>query len=236
MKYFFKRGVISFVLLIMVVVFSACDGEKPGLRLITVTGDAEVRVPPDEVILTLGVETWHKDLGIAKSYNDESVKKVMALAKKYNIAPENFWIDRISIEPRYKDRDMQTNIIGYHVLKTVVLIVQDLSRFDDLISSALEAGANYVYGVQFRTTKLRDYRDQARALALKTAKEKAKDMAKELGQKIGKPYTIVEEEYERDMAPLVKQMNGADLTEAEKSIALGQIRVRAIVRVSFEVR
>jgi hypothetical protein len=236
MKLFFKMGVISFVLLIMIVAFSACDGEKLGLRLITVTGDAEVRVPPDEVILTLGVETWHKDLGIAKGHNDERVRRVIALANKYNIAPGNFWIDRISIEPRYKDRDMQADIIGYHVLKTVVFIVQDLSRFDDLVSSTLEAGANYVYGVQFRTTKLRDYRDQARALALKTAKEKAKDMAKELGQKIGEPYTIVEEEYERNMAPQVKQMSGADLTEAEKSIAVGQIRVRASVRVSFEVR
>ncbi|MGD9147624.1 MAG: hypothetical protein PVI80_18800, partial [Anaerolineae bacterium] len=33
----------------------AASGE-PGL--ITVTGDAEVRVVPDEVILTLGIETW----------------------------------------------------------------------------------------------------------------------------------------------------------------------------------
>jgi uncharacterized protein YggE len=232
----FKKGVISLVLILMIFAFSACEGEKPGLRLITVTGDAEVRVPPDEVILSLGVETWHKDLGIAKTHNDERVKKVMALAKKYNIAPGNIWIDRINIEPRYKDGDVQADIIGYDVLKTVVLIVRDLSRFDDLISSALEAGANHVYEVQFRTTKLRDYRDQARALALKAAKEKAKDMAKDLGQKIGKTYTIIEEEYERDITPQVRQVSGADLAEAEKSIALGQIGVSARVRVSFELR
>ena len=36
----------------------------PGL--ITVTGDADVRVAPDEVILTLGVETWDKNLSAAK--------------------------------------------------------------------------------------------------------------------------------------------------------------------------
>ncbi|MEJ2211004.1 MAG: SIMPL domain-containing protein [Anaerolineae bacterium] len=34
-------------------------------RTVTVTGEAEVRVVPDEVILTLGVETWDKDLGRA---------------------------------------------------------------------------------------------------------------------------------------------------------------------------
>jgi uncharacterized protein YggE len=114
--------------------------------------------------------------------------------------------------------------------------VRDLSRLDDLVSSSLAAGANHVYGAQFRTTKLREYRDQARALALKTAKEKAKDMAKELGQKVGKPYTIVEEEYERVTAPNMAHGAGASLIEAEKSIAVGQISVSAKVRVSFELR
>jgi uncharacterized protein YggE len=114
--------------------------------------------------------------------------------------------------------------------------VQNVSKFDDLLNSVLETGANYVYGVQFRTTKLREYRDQARALALRAAKEKAKNMAKELGQKVGRPYTIVEEQYEKGMAPNVIQGTGGSSGEADKSIALGQISVNARVRVSFELR
>jgi uncharacterized protein YggE len=235
MKDLLRKGGAVFVL---IAVFSgfACARERPQPRLITVTGEAEVRVAPDETILTLGVETWHKDLGIAKRQNDERVKKVFAVAKKYNIAPGNFWTDRISIEPRYKGGDVREELIGYRVRKTIAVSVRDVSRLDDLLNSALEAGANYVYGVQFRTTKRRDYRDQARALALKAAKEKAKDMARELGQRVGRPYSIVEEEYEESTVPNVVSGTGVSFRETDKSIALGQMSISARVRVSFELR
>src|SRR4030042_1105501 len=72
----------------------------------------------------------------------------------------------ITVEPRYKGGDVREELIGYRVNKTIVFTVRDISRLDDLLNSFLEAGANYIYGIQFGTTKLRDYRDQARALAL----------------------------------------------------------------------
>jgi uncharacterized protein YggE len=235
MKEALRRGLIGFVLF-MILVSPVWAGNKPEPRLITVTGEAEVQVAPNQAILTLGVETWDKDVSIAKKQNDESVEKIFALAKKHNVASGHIRIDHISIEPRYKDQHVREDFIGYCVRKTLVLTVRDVSKFDDLLNSALDTGANYVYGVQFRTTKLREYRDQARALALRAAKEKAKNMAKELGQKVGRPYTIVEEQYERGMAPNVIQGSGGSPGEADKSIAPGQISVNARVRVSFELR
>ena len=227
-----RRVMFAFVLIL---IFTAplWALEKSMPRLITVTGEAEVQVAPNQAILTLGVETGDKDLGIAKRENDERIKRVLALAKKYGVAPGHIRVDHIGIEPRYSDGE---DIIGYRVHKTIVLTVQNLSKFDDLLNGLLDAGANYVDGVQFRTTKLREYRDQARALALKAAKEKAKNMAKVLGQKVGKPYTIVEEQYEKGMAPNVIQGAGDSSGGAEKSIALGQISVNARVRVGFELR
>jgi len=235
MKELLRKGVTAFVL---IVVFSclACAREKPQPRLITVTGEAEVRVTPDEITLTLGVETLHKELSIAKRQNDERVKKVLALAKRYNVAPGNFWTDRVSIEPRYKGGDAREELIGYRVRKTIVFTVRDVSRLDELLNSALDAGANYIYGVQFGTTNLRDYRDQARALALKAAKEKAKAMAKELGQRVGKPYSIVEEEYEAGTAPNAMPGTVVSFREVDKRTALGQMSIGARVRVSFELR
>jgi uncharacterized protein YggE len=235
MKKALKRVVFALVL-IMIFAAPLWAVDKLGPRLITVTGEAEVQVAPNQAMLTLGVETLDKDLGIAKRENDERVKRVLDLAKKYGVAPGHVRVEHISIEPRYYDGETREDFIGYRVRKTIVLTVRNLSKFDDLLNSALEAGANYVYGVQFRTTKLRQYRNQARALALKAAKEKAKNMAKELGQKAGRPYTIVEERYEKGMAPNVIQGAGDSSEGADKSIALGQISVNARVRVSFELR
>ena len=246
-----RKASIGFVILVALVCF-ACTKDQPESRLITVTGDAEVRVVPDEVMLTFGVETWDKHLTVAKQQNDECVKRILALAKKYGIESEKVQTDHISIEPRYKDGYQRSNFIGYFVRKTVVLTLKDISKFEGLFSSALEAGANYVHGVEFRTTKLRKYRDQARALAIKAAKEKAKDLAKELGQRIGKPQSISEEHsgwwywyngwwgtrWERGggMAQNVVQNISESSVENEGGIALGQISVTARVKVSFMLK
>lgn len=244
-----SRSILAF-LLVVTFALSAWAGDRPEPRLITVTGDAEVKVAPDEVILTVGVETWNKDLGVAKSQNDERVRKVLALAKEFKIKPKHVQTDHISIEPRYKDNYARRNFIGYFVRKTIVFTLKDISKFESLLSRTLEAGANYVHGIQFRTTELRKHRDRARALAIRAAREKANDLAKELGQKIGKPHTVREDRagwwypYNawwggrsgRMMAQNVVQDYGFTSSTGESSIALGQVSVNAKVTVSFELK
>jgi len=243
------RNIVFAFFLVLVFSFAAWAGDQPELRLITVTGDAEVRVTPDEVILTLGVETWDQNLGIAKSQNDERVKKVLEVAKKFKIEPKHIQTDHISIEPRYKHQFEHRDFLGYFIRKTIVITLKDIPKFEDLLSSAIETGANYVHGVQFRTTELRRYRDQARALAIKAAQEKANDLAKELGQKVGKPHTIREDQagwwswynawwgprWRGGMAQNVIQNVAGGPSETESSIALGQINVNARVTVNFEL-
>jgi uncharacterized protein YggE len=220
-------------------------------RLITVTGDADVRVVPDEVILTLGVETWDKNMDIAKRQNDEIVTKVLALATDHGIAPEHIQTDYISIEPRYRNDGYyeQRDFIGFFVHKTVVLTLRDLSSFEAVLSGALNAGVNYVHGIEFRTTELRKHRDEARALAIQAAQEKATALAGELGQKVGNPITIQEEQsgwwsgynawwgsrYGGGMAQNVIQEAGGAASLADGSVAPGQIRVNSQVTVSFEL-
>ncbi|MCJ7508465.1 MAG: SIMPL domain-containing protein [candidate division Zixibacteria bacterium] len=249
MKTITKRAAIGF-LLVSVFCFSAWAKDQSESRLITVTGEAEVRVVPDEVILTLGVETHDKNLSIAKNQNDEIVKKALAVTKKYRIQSKHVQTDYIDIEPRHKWGNYEEgDFIGYFVQKKIVVTLKDVSRFEDLFTNMLTAGVNYVHGVEFRTTELRKYRDQARALAIKAASEKASALAKELGQKVGKPHTIQEEPswwwcwYNSWWGSrrgggmtqnVVQNVNGVSST-GESSIALGQINVNAKVTVSFEL-
>src|SRR6185295_7500095 len=120
----------------------------------------------------LGVETWAEDLKEAKQQNDEQVKEILAIAQAQGVESQYIQTDHISIEPRYEDNYLKNNRLGYFVRKTIVITLKDISKFDDLLSSEVEAGVNYVQGIQFQTTELRKYRDQARALAVKAAKEK----------------------------------------------------------------
>ena len=245
-------GVIS-VLSLMVFGITAwaqdpAEAEETGQ--ISVTGEAEIRVVPDEVILTLGVETWDKTMAIAKGQNDAIVARVFSLADDHGIAPEHVQTDYVSIEPRYRDGYYeQRDFIGYFVHKTLVITLRDLGKFEDLLADALEAGVNYVHGIQFRTTELRKHRDEARALAIRAAKEKAEALAGELDQEVGDPKMIQEVQnswwsgynswwgsrWGNGMTQNVIQEMGAEAFTGDAGLAPGQIAITARVSVTFQL-
>ena len=49
-------------------------------RTIIVSGASEVRIVPDEVILTVGVETVHVDMETAKAENDAMIERLLTLS------------------------------------------------------------------------------------------------------------------------------------------------------------
>jgi len=225
--------------------------EPKTIGSISVNGDAVVKVVPDEVVLTLGVETRHEELSVAKRHNDERVQRVISVAKHLGIEEKYIQTDFINISPEYEYRNNGIDrIVGYRVGKTIQITLRDINRFDELLTSALEAGANYVHGVDFRTTELRKYRDQARALAIKAAQEKAQDLAEELGRTAGEPQSIVEQSsgwwssynswwgsrWGSYVSQNVIQNAGLQSFTTADGTALGQISVNASVHVTFELK
>lgn len=222
--------------------------ERAEPRLVTTTGEAEVLVVPDEVVLTLGVETSDVDLRKAKQQNDAIVSAVLAAAQANGVEPKHLQTDHISIEPRYRDSYEQRDFIGYFVRQTIVVTLKDIAKFDVLLTDALEAGATHVHGIQFRTTELRKHRDAARARAIQAAREKAVALAGELGQEVGQPHEIREDQSgwwswyntlwggrASMMTQNVIQEGGGASSETETTLAPGQISVTARVTVSFEM-
>lgn len=248
-----QQKVMALLALILIAVFmftgwAMSDNPQPAAEAgsITVSGEAEVRIMPDEVILRLGVETSDKNLSTAKRQNDQIIAKVQAVAKQFNIPAEHVQTDYLNIEPRYNDGYMQREFVGYFVHKTVAITLRDLTKFEDVLSALLESGVNYVHGIEFRTTDLRTYRDEARELALEAAREKATAMAAALDQKIGEPRSIQEEANNwwsgygsgwwgrwGGMTQNVIQEVGGDYASFDSSLAPGQISVTARVAVSF---
>ena len=48
---------------------------------ITVNGEAVVKVQPDQIIITFGIETWDKNIMAAKQENNEILKKAVVVIK-----------------------------------------------------------------------------------------------------------------------------------------------------------
>lgn len=217
---------------------------------VTVSGDALVNVAPDRIIVTLGVDTRDINLLIAKQRNDTIVKNALAAMKRLDVPERDIQTDHLSIGQRFKDEVFQ----GYTVRNMFAVTLNDSAKVEALISTALDAGVNYLLGTDFQTSDLKKYREQARELAVKAARDKADQMAATLGETVGSTIYIVEDQ--RYGAPSYysswsgtgwgnrpggdsgPSQNTAQVSggEAADTIALGKVGIRASVRVEFELR
>jgi len=230
--------------LITIILLAGClttyADDKSEIRLITVGGEAEVKVAPDEVVFDLTVQTINKDLRIAKSQTDDRLRKVLELTRKYKILPSDVQTDYIKLEPRYRGNDESRLFIGYSVRKDVIFTLKDVALAEALLSELIESGISRINGVRFQTSQMRKYRDQARELAIRAAQEKAVALTAAIGQKIGKAYSI-EEDLPSRVGPMQNYSANnslivdGDSTDSEGTLALGQIRVSARVTVKFEL-
>jgi hypothetical protein len=217
---------------------------------ITVNGDAVVYATPDKIEITLGIETQDQDIVMAKKKNNDILKKTLAAIKACGVPEKDIQTDQLSIEPRYKDEYRKENFIGFFVRNTIVVTLNKTEKVEELITNVLRAGVNYIQGIDFQTSEFKKYREQARELALKAAKEKAEKMTAVFGQTVGLPIQINENNndsyawyrsgwgYGRNqgMAQNAVQDNRGDPGEISGSIALGKITIKASVTVIFEIK
>ena len=207
-------------------------------RIISVTGTAEIKVAPDEVTLTLGVESRNRDLALAKASNDRRVKRLLALAHDAGLDPKYIQTSALTMGPEYSEEKIP-KLLGYQISQTVTVSLTDLSKYETLITSFLKAGVNRMDGINFGAADSLKYRQEARLKAIQAAREKATAMAAELGQKIGKPWEVAEEigydtsYFANSISPYRAKM--APMQEMEPTIAGGEVTTRASVRVSFQL-
>jgi len=209
--------------------------------LITVTGQAEMMVVPDEVAFSLSVVSMEKELPAAQEKNDQIVKTLLSLARQYQVPANRVQTGYISVSQRFTDEDVTKKppvFLGYTVTKNVGIILQDVSKAEALLADIFKSGVSSIQGVSFRTSQLRKYKDQARSMAIKAAQEKAIALTREIGQSIGKAYSITEDEPSYGFAQNnfnIVTRSGTS-SDQESTLALGQISVTARVTVSFELR
>ncbi len=244
-----KTHTLAIVLLSALPSTGAASQETAGPRTITVTGDAEIKVVPDQVVLTLGILSANKDLTELKRQNDARVKRVLAAIAAAGVATNDVQTDYIDLEPEFDQQAPSRRVLVAYVQRTTVVVtLRDVGKFDPLLTAALLAGVEYIHGIDFRTTQLRKHRDEARALAVKAAKEKAVALAAELGQKVGKPRSIQEgyngwySSYRswwgrggQMMSQNVSQSAGDGGGAGAGPIAPGTLSVRANVTIVFEI-
>jgi uncharacterized protein YggE len=220
-------------------------------RSIRVSGSALINVIPDRALIQLGVQSNGKTVKAVQQANSLAIQNVIVALKKQGIEAKDITTDVYNISPIYEDYDA-LYIKGYRIYNTVAVTVREVSKTSEIVATALSAGANQVNDVQFYTTELRTYRDQARELAVTAAKEKAQALATAAGTNTGCVLSISENTWSYyngwgygmgSSANLWTQntvQNAAPSSQTsssngEEPISLGQISVKAEVEVTYSL-
>jgi uncharacterized protein YggE len=117
--------------------------------------------------------------------------------------------------------------------------LEDITKYEKLIYPLLEMGINRVESVDFSSSELRKYRDEARLAAIKAAQEKAKLLSGAAGIALGKPVTLSESQNSytpyRNAAQNVSFEMG-DMGEMSGSMAAGMISINVTVHITYETK
>ena len=223
----------AFVFLTLLFSIMSYAQEQKQIPQVTVSGEGKVKATPDQACITIAIETKGTKAIDIKKDNDIAVEKVLQFIKKMKLPKEDVVTQRVSLNPNY---DYNTKKHSYVANQTIVIMLKDLSKYDELMEGVVDAGANRIDNVEFKSSKLEQYQSDARKLAMKEAKKKAEDYVSVLGQKVGKALLINDNSQTYYPQPMYKGMNVmamADDAAPKETLALGDIEITANVTVSF---
>ena len=225
----------------------ACDTG----RSVQVSGTAVVNVVPDRVLIQLGVQSNGTTVAEVQNANSTAIRKVIQALHAQGIPDKDIATDWYVIDPLYDDYD-SLYIKGYRINNLVGVTLREVGKTSSLIATALQAGANQVVNVEFYTSELRKYRDQARAMAMQSASEKAAALAGAAGAKAGCVVNISENSWSYynggwggSNASLWTQnavqnanpgASGGASGGDDGPVSLGQISIQAQVGVTYSLK
>jgi len=191
-------------------------------------------VVPDRAVIEVGVEQQSSSARLAQHAADAVAQRVLASLRAGGVEEKDIQTTFLILKPQFDYRKGMR--ISYFVAaQTMSVTVRDLSKLDGLLESLIQAGGNRIDSIDYETSDLRKYRDQARELAVKAAREKAQALAAGLGQEIGKAHAIeevTEPAYQSYLNVSVETRSGG---RGGLSLAPGQKSVSASVVVSFDL-
>jgi hypothetical protein len=219
-------------------------------RTVQVTGAAMINVTPDRALIQLGVQSNGATPDAVQITNSVAIQMVIKVLHAQGVEAKDIATDLYVIEPVYEDYD-SLYIKGYRINNIVAVTLRDVQKTSVVIAAALGAGANQVVNVEFYTSELRKYRDQARELAMKAAKEKAQALATAAGAEAGCVLNINENSWSyyngwwygrsqntwtQNTIQNASPSGGASGSAGDEPISLGQISIKAEVSATFSLK
>ena len=208
----------------------AWAGEEPA-AVLSVSGTGEVAAVPDMAVIALGVVHVDKTAGAAMAKVGADARALIGVLEAEGVAARDMQTAQLNVGPVWDNRSSgPRTITGFEARTTVTVRIRDLSGLGAVLDKVLEAGANTFNGLSFQLEDPSAAEAEARAAAVRDAKEKAQQLSDAAGVTLGPVLALSEGGAGGGPRPELFAARAADVP-----VAAGEVTIRAQVSMRFSI-
>ncbi len=217
----------------------ADTGGTSSPRVLSVSGEGEMRAAPNAAQLSAGVVTSARTAAAALAENSKAMNAVFGALHEAGIAERSIQTSGFNVSPQYatdKNGAFTARITGYQVSNTVDVTVDDLGKTGPTLDALVASGANSIGEISFTIKDPKPLMAQARTAAVADAIARAQTLAKAAGVTLGPIISITESGGYQPPRPMYRMAMEAGVAAAPPPIAGGEESVTASVSIIWEIR
>jgi uncharacterized protein len=208
------------------------------VNTITVSGLGTAFGAPDVAYVDLGVEIVNVSLAEAYPQANTTISAVIDALIAAGIPAENIRTSEVNIfsEDQYDPMTGPTGVRQFRVRNIVRVTITEVDRVGEIITAAVDAGANTIYGFTFGLQNPGSMEQEARVAAVANARDRATQLAEALGVTLGQP-TVISEGVSGFVPPMPYGMGGGGgvAMDSAMQVSQGQLQVQVQVQVTFSI-
>jgi len=205
---------------------------------VTVEGNAEINVVPDQASLNLSVELDGRNLSAMTKRVAETTNDFLALTDELNIKRNDVMTSGVNINPRYRYENKTGRRIfdGYNISRSIQVDLKNIDQLGSIIERSTVQGINNIAAPIFRFSQEDQIIQSLHTLAVQDAIKRAEALVDPLNASLGKALKIDASSIQ-SISPPMMEMRALDINSslAEQSYSVGQINYSQSVLATFEI-
>lgn len=198
---------------------------------VAVTGTGTVSAEPDMATVFLGVSREGRTASAAMAAASEAAAQVLETVSQAGVEPRDVQTSSINLSPVWEQSNARPRQIRAYVASYDMQVrLREIGKTGDFLDAIVDDGANRLNGLSFGLADRTPLEQEARAAAMRAAKDKAETLAAAAEVRLGPVLSIVEGGAFRPQ-PAFREAT----LDAASAVATGEVDVRVSVSVTYGI-